>query len=49
LPLATRVPGAPARFPLLEGRVAGAAYLCRHGACELPARSVEALEEQLAR
>ena len=48
-PLVTRVHGAPARFPLLAGRVAGEAYLCRHGACELPARSVEALEEQLAR
>jgi len=43
------VHGAPGRFPLLEGRSAGEAYLCRHGACELPARSVAALEEQLAR
>jgi len=48
-PLVTRVHGAPGRFPLLEGRSVGEAYLCRHGACELPARSVAALEEQLAR
>jgi len=48
-PLVTRVLGAPGALPLLEGRVAGKAYLCRHGSCELPARSVEALREQLAR
>ena len=48
-PLVTRVRGAPGSMPLLEGRVAGEAYLCRQGRCELPARSVEALREQLAR
>jgi uncharacterized protein YyaL (SSP411 family) len=47
-PLVTRVHGAPARFPLLEGRSPGEAYLCRHGACGLPARSVAELQEQLA-
>jgi uncharacterized protein YyaL (SSP411 family) len=39
---------APGSLPLLEGRVAGEAYLCRHGRCELPARSVEDLRHQLA-
>jgi len=39
---------APGSLPLLEGRVAGEAYLCRHGRCELPARSVEVLRHQLA-
>jgi uncharacterized protein YyaL (SSP411 family) len=48
-PLVTRVHGVPGSLPLLHGRIAGEAYLCRHGACELPARSVEALREQLAR
>jgi uncharacterized protein YyaL (SSP411 family) len=46
-PLVTRVHGAPGSLPLLHGRIAGEAYLCRHGACELPARTVEALREQL--
>jgi uncharacterized protein YyaL (SSP411 family) len=36
-------------MPPLEGRVVGEAYLCRNGSCELPARSVEALREQLAK
>ncbi len=48
-PLVTRVHGAPGTLPLLEGRMAGEAYLCRQGRCELPARSVEALREQLTR
>jgi uncharacterized protein YyaL (SSP411 family) len=47
-PLVTLLRGAPGSLPLLEGRVAGEAYLCRHGSCALPARSVEALREQLA-
>ena len=48
-PLVTRLHGAPGSLPLLDGRVAGEAYLCRHGSCGLPARSVEALRAQLAR
>ena len=47
-PLVTQISGAPGSMPLLEGRVAGEAYLCRHGSCELPARSALALREQLA-
>ena len=47
-PLVTRFRGLPGSMPLLEGRIAGEAYLCRHGSCELPARSGEALREQLA-
>ncbi|MEP6971804.1 MAG: thioredoxin domain-containing protein [Betaproteobacteria bacterium] len=47
-PLVTRVHGWPGSTPLLEGRIAGEAYLCRHGSCELPARSIEALRAQLA-
>ena len=42
------VHGAAESMPLLEGRVPGEAYLCRHGSCRLPARSIEALREQLA-
>jgi uncharacterized protein YyaL (SSP411 family) len=47
-PLVTRVHGAPGALPVLQGRVAGQAYLCRRGACGLPATSVDALREQLA-
>jgi uncharacterized protein YyaL (SSP411 family) len=47
-PLVTLLRGAPGSMPLLEGRIAGEAYLCRNGSCELPARSVEALRQQLA-
>ena len=48
-PLVTAISGLPGSLPLLEGRIVGEAYLCRHGHCELPARSAEALREQLAR
>ena len=48
MPLVTAISGLPGSLPLLEGRLLGEAYLCRHGHCELPARSVEALREQLA-
>jgi len=34
--------------PLLEGRRAGLAYVCRRGVCRLPATSVEELDERLA-
>ena len=47
-PLVTLIRGAPGSLPLLAGRIAGEAYLCRHGSCELPARSVAALREQLS-
>ena len=33
--------------PLLDGRQTGAAYLCRGGSCQLPARSVAELSSQL--
>jgi hypothetical protein len=33
--------------PLLVGRRAGLAYVCRGGVCQLPVDSVEALEQQL--
>src|SRR5205823_8300750 len=47
-PLVTPVRGAAGWLPLFEGRRAGEAYLCRHGACELPVRSGKALLAQLA-
>jgi hypothetical protein len=47
-PLVTPVHGAAGAVPLLQGRSAGAAYLCHRGRCELPARSAEALRQQLA-
>jgi uncharacterized protein YyaL (SSP411 family) len=47
-PLVTRVHGGSGSIPLLEGRVPGEAYLCRHGRCELPVRSPDALRRQLA-
>ena len=47
-PLVTPVFGAPDEAPLLAGRRAGEAYLCRHGACGLPARSAGELAAQLA-
>jgi len=34
--------------PLLAGRAAGEAYLCRHGACQLPAHSMDDLRAQIA-
>jgi uncharacterized protein YyaL (SSP411 family) len=47
-PLVTLVLGVAGSIPLLEGRIAGEAYLCHHGYCELPVQSVEALRQQLA-
>jgi uncharacterized protein YyaL (SSP411 family) len=47
-PLVTIVSGPPDAVPLLAGRAAGEAYLCQHGACQLPARTLEALRGQLA-
>ena len=48
VPLVTVISGRPESLPLLEGRIGGEAYLCRHGSCELPVRSVDALRDQLA-
>jgi hypothetical protein len=48
-PLVTLAIGAPGALPVLAGRRPGHAYLCRRGACQLPARSIEALREQLVR
>ncbi|WP_280152192.1 thioredoxin domain-containing protein [Piscinibacter sp. XHJ-5] len=47
-PLVTMVHGAPGDVPLMESRLAGQAYLCRHGRCELPAQSVEDLRSRLS-
>ena len=47
-PLVTLVHGVPGSIPILEGRRASEAYLCRHGSCELPTRSIAALRRQLA-
>jgi hypothetical protein len=46
-PLATLLRGPAGAWPLLEGRHGGEAYLCREGACELPARDEAALQAQL--
>jgi uncharacterized protein YyaL (SSP411 family) len=48
-PLATPVFGAPDAIPVLAARVGAAAYLCRHGACQVPARTPDALRAQLAK
>ncbi len=47
-PLATIVCGAPGAAPILAGRSPGHAYLCRHGTCNLPARTPDELRAQLA-
>jgi hypothetical protein len=47
-PLVTLVAGAADALPLLAGRAPGAAYLCRHGSCQLPARTLDELRGQLA-
>jgi uncharacterized protein len=46
-PLVTFVSGSPDSLPLLRQRSAGSAYLCRHGSCQLPARTLDVLREQL--
>ncbi len=48
-PLATIAIGSTGAVPVLNGRRAGAAYLCRYGACQLPATTIEQLRDQLAR
>ncbi len=47
LPLTTLITGPKDSLPLLQGREAGAAYLCQHGSCRLPATSLEALKREL--
>ncbi|NML17269.1 thioredoxin domain-containing protein [Azohydromonas caseinilytica] len=46
-PLVTLVRGGADTGPLLQGRRGGEAYLCRDGACALPATTVEELQRQL--
>jgi len=47
LPLTTLVSGPPGTLPLLRNRQAGQAYLCRQGACRLPASSPQMLQAEL--
>ena len=47
-PLVTFVTGPPDSLPLLAERKTSEIYLCQHGSCQLPARSLEQLTEQLA-
>ncbi len=46
LPLTTLAYGPPGALPVLEGRQPGRAYLCRQGACRLPAESLEQLRAE---
>ncbi len=48
-PLVTFVSAPPGAIPIAAGRDAGRAYLCQHGACQLPAATPEQLRAQLAR
>ncbi len=49
LPAVLIAPGAPGALPVLEDRDVAGAYVCRDFVCDLPATTVEALREQLAR
>jgi hypothetical protein len=46
-PLVTTLRDVAGAWPLLAQRRAGEVYLCREGACELPATTVEVLQRQL--
>ena len=46
-PLVTFAIGPPEALPALAGRKGGEAYLCRRGACGLPAKSIDELMRQL--
>ena len=46
--LARGDPDAPGALPLLAGKQAGHAYVCRFGACRLPVATEEALADELA-
>ncbi|HET9025426.1 MAG TPA: hypothetical protein VFN64_12700, partial [Burkholderiaceae bacterium] len=48
-PLVTFVSAPPDAIALAAGRDAGRAYLCQHGACQLPATAPEQVRAQLAR
>jgi uncharacterized protein YyaL (SSP411 family) len=48
-PLATLISAPPGAVPLAAARDAGRAYLCQHGACQLPATTLGELRAQLAR
>ena len=48
-PLATLISAPPDAVPLAAARDAGRAYLCQHGACQLPATTPGELRAQLAR
>ncbi|MCS7058416.1 MAG: thioredoxin domain-containing protein [Meiothermus sp.] len=47
LPLTTLAFGPPGSLPVLRGRQPGLAYLCRQGACRMPAEDVQALRGEL--
>jgi uncharacterized protein YyaL (SSP411 family) len=47
-PLLTIVSAPPDSVPLLAARPHGHAYLCRQGSCQLPARSLDELQAQIA-
>jgi hypothetical protein len=46
-PRVTFAIGPPGALPVLVGRRSGQAYLCRRGACQLPAKGIEQLRDQL--
>jgi hypothetical protein len=46
-PLVTFAIGPPGALPVLVGRRSGEAYLCRRGTCQLPAKGIEQLRDQL--
>ena len=47
-PLVTFVIGPPDSLPLLAARRTSELYLCQHGRCQLPARSIDQLRQQLS-
>jgi uncharacterized protein YyaL (SSP411 family) len=47
-PLVTFVTAPPDSLPLLAARTTSELYLCQHGRCQLPARSIEQLRQQLS-
>ncbi|HVG04462.1 MAG TPA: thioredoxin domain-containing protein [Burkholderiaceae bacterium] len=47
-PLVTFVTGPPDSLPLLAARTTSELYLCQHGSCQLPARSIDQLRQQLS-
>ena len=47
-PLVTFVTGPPDSLPLLAARTTSKLYLCQHGRCQLPRRTIEQLRQQLS-